>query len=147
MKVCGIEIKGSEAIFCIMSFEDGLIGITDCRTRKFTLHQDKDHEKMQAFQFTFKKLLEDYDVSEVVIRERPQKGKFAGGAVGFKMEAALQLLDGITTVFLNPTESKELIKKNPIAVDYKETGLKQFQEVAFQTVYAYLMKKKYVKED
>ena len=29
---------------------------------------------------------------------------------------------------------------NPIPIDFKETGLKGFQEVAFTTAYAYLIK-------
>jgi hypothetical protein len=71
------------------------------------------------------------------------KGKFAGGAIGFKMEAALELLDDVEVIVLSPTTIKESLKRNPVLVPVPDTGLKMFQEVAFNTAYAYLMKDKY----
>ncbi|WP_199610225.1 DUF3010 family protein [Flocculibacter collagenilyticus] len=147
MKVCGVDIKGSEAIIAVISYDRGLIDIDEVRLRKLTLHYDKDAEKLQAFQNTFKKFLDDYKIERVVIRERPQKGKFAGGAIGFKIEAALQLITDVQVEFISPTQSKELIKKNPIVVDIRDTGLKQFQELAFSTAYSYVMKTKYISDE
>ena len=117
--------------------------IPDCRARKLTLPKQAQAKDLKYFQSTFAKLVEDYKIDKIVIRQRPMKGKFAGGAVGFKLEAALELLDDASVVIMAPTEIKESLKRNPVPVQIGETGLKMFQETAFNTAYAYLMKDKY----
>ena len=139
MKVCGVEIKGNDVNLCLLSLKDGLFHVPDCRTRKFTL-ADNSAKGLKHFQSTFAKLIADYKVEQVVIRGRPTKGKFAGGAVGFKLEAALELLNGIEVSVMNPTTIKEVLARHALAVPFSETGLKQFQESAFTTAYAWLMK-------
>lgn len=138
MNTCGIEIKGSEVILCLLSKQDGLFQIADCRQIRHTLSNSNDSESVRKFQFMLKKLFEDYKVSHVVIRERPTKGKFAGGAVGFKIEACIQLIDSVTVELLTGVKIKETVKDNPFAVPFKATGLKMFQEGAFTTAYAAL---------
>ena len=131
MRTCGIEIKGSEAIICLMTLNNGLFELPDCRQNRFALSKDQDQQQMRHFQFTFAKFIQDYQVTQLVIKERPQKGKFAGGAVGFKIETALQLIENCNCTIISATELKEKIKRYPIPVDFKETGLKIFQETAF----------------
>lgn len=138
MRTCGVEIKGSEAIVCLLGLKDGLFELPDCRQIRFALVKDQDSEQMRQFQFTFAKFVEDYQISQLVIKERPQKGKFAGGAVGFKIEAALQLIAQCSTTIVSATEIKEQLKRHPLPVEFKATGLKAFQEGAFVTAYAYL---------
>lgn len=138
MRVCGVEIKGSEAILCLMEYQGGLFNLPDCRQSRIALSQDQEAEQVRKFQFALRKLVEDYKIQHLVIKERPQKGKFAGGAVGFKIEAALQLLDNCNVSLLSATALKEQIKRFPLPVDFKATGLKAFQETAFLTAYAYL---------
>lgn len=138
MKVCGVELKGSEALICLLSKSGDLFDIPDCRQIRFTIKDSDDQQQMRYFQQSFAKLLEDYKIDRVVIRQRPHKGKFAGGAVGFKMEGALQALTQINVSILTPSQIKEQLKKTPMPVDFGETGLKQFQEPAFTTAFAYL---------
>ena len=145
MKVCSIDIQGSEAMLCLLSMDSGLFNVHDCRQNRIPLQGDNDTEKMRKFQFTVAKLLEDYQVSQVVIRERQKKGKFAGSATGFKIEAAVQLICGIEVDLLSPQEIKEQLKKNPLTIDAREAGLKKYQEAAFQTGFAWLNKKLYDK--
>lgn len=140
MRICGIEIKGSEAIFCLMNLESGLFDIPDCRQNRLALSQDQDAEHVRKFQFAVRKLIEDYKISHLVIKERPQRGKFAGGAVGFKIEAALQLITECPTTILSGSYIKEQLKRHPLLIDFKATGLKVFQETAFITAYAFLAK-------
>lgn len=143
MKVCGVEIKGNDAIICLLSLEDDLFQIPECRARRLVLEDIHTAEGLQHFQFTFEKLMADYQVPKVVIRQRPTKGKFAGGAIGFKIEAAIQLLKGFETETLSPTLIKTMLKRNPLPVEFAATGLKGFQEPAFSSAYAYLMVDKY----
>lgn len=138
MRVCGVEIKSNEAIICLLSKKDGLFDLPDCRQVRFQLVKDQDAESMRKFHFTFKKFIEDYQVEHVVIKERAQKGKFAGAAAGFKIEAAMQLIDEVEVSVMKASEQKETIKRNPMPVDFADTGLKKFQETAFTVAYAFL---------
>lgn len=139
MRVCGVDIKGSEAILCLMEFKDGLMSLPDCRTVRVQLVKDQEQEQLQKFQFAMAKLAEDYKISKFVVRERAQKGKFAGSAVGFKIEAALQLISTVETVIASNAALKDKLATHPLPIDFKDTGLKGFQETAFTTAYAYLV--------
>ncbi|MDF2176905.1 DUF3010 family protein [Aliiglaciecola sp. CAU 1673] len=138
MRVCGVELKGNDANICLLSLSDGVFQIPDCRARRLSL-AGHDGAGLKHFQSTFAKLMLDYKVDTVIIRERPMKGKFAGGAIGFKMEAALELMDNLDVQTISQTAVKEAINRHPLTIDFSGTGLKAFQEPAFQTAYAYLM--------
>lgn len=140
MRVCGVEIKSNEAFICLMELEEGLFQLPDCRQVRFQLTKDHSQENVQKFQFALRKLIEDYQITDVVIKERAQKGKFAGAAVGFKIEAALQLLDNCATHIMTGSEQKEKLKRHPMPVDFEATGLKMFQKNAFIAAYAFLAK-------
>ncbi|MFK0572980.1 DUF3010 family protein [Endozoicomonas sp.] len=145
MKICSVDMQGSDAVLCILSLsKDGLFDIHDCRQQKITIRNPDSSEDMKGFQFSFRKLLEDYNVQDVIIRERPKKGKFAGGAVGFKLESAIQLIPELNVDLVAPALIKEQIKKTPIYIDMKEAGLKKFQESAFQMGFAWLNHQDYL---
>jgi hypothetical protein len=139
MKVCGVDIKSNEATVCLLSLVDGLFHVPDCRTRRLTL-ADSSAKGLKSFQSTFAKLVADYKIDAVIIRQRQSKGKFAGSAIGFKLEAAIELIEDLNVIVFSPTDIKESLRRNPIAVPFSDTGLKQFQETAFTTAYAWLMK-------
>lgn len=143
MKACGIEINSNDVNLCLLSLTDDLFDVPDCRSLRLTLKDVNSTAELRLFQQTFAKLMQDYPVDKVVIRQRPMKGKFAGGAVGFKLEAAIELISDLEVVILSPTEIKEALKRNPLPIDFAATGLKAYQETAFTTAYAYLMKAKY----
>ena len=138
MRACGVEIKGNDAIICIMSKENNLYDIPHTRVQKVSLDNAGEAEQVQHFQFTFAKLMEDYQVSHVLIKGRALKGKFAGGPIGFKVEAAIQLIKELHVEILAGTFIKKEISKSQIDIDFRDTGLKQYQEQAFTTVFAYL---------
>ena len=139
MRICGVDFKSNEANICLVDLEHGLFNVPDCRARKFTLLNPASTEEMRQFYKQFAKLVEDYKIDRIVIRERPMKGKFAGSAAGFKLEAALQLLTEVACEIMPSAELKQLVKKIP-KVSMKELGLKQFQEPAFEIAAAYLHK-------
>lgn len=141
MKVCGVEIKSNEAIICLLSLGEGLFNLPDCRAQRVVIRNGDDPEEMRKFQFTFAKLMNDYAVEKVVIKQRPAKGKFAGSALGFKLEAAIQLIDGLDVELMAGNSIQEVLKKKPIMIDFRETGLKQFQQTAFTTAYAWFNQK------
>jgi len=138
MKVCGVEIKSNEAIICIISKENNLYDIPHTRVQRISLDNAGDAEAVQKFQFTFAKLMEDYQVTHVQIKGRALKGKFAGGPIGFKIEAAIQLISDLQVDILAGTFIKKELSRSQIDIDFRDTGLKQFQEQAFSTAFAYL---------
>jgi cysteine synthase len=138
MRVCGVELKGNDAIICLMSLTDGLYALHECRIKKLSVNDASDSQQLKKFQFDFVKLMSDYQVERVVIRERMTKGKFAGGSVGFKLEAAIQLADDLNVSLLSSSKMKEIIKNSRVVMNFHDTGLKQFQEQAFMTAFSYL---------
>lgn len=137
MKACGVEIKSNEAIVCLMSLENDLFDLPSIRVPRVVLETPYDQEALQKFQFTFRKLMEDYGVEKVVIRERPTKGKFAGSAQGFKLESAIELIDSLSVELIRPKEIAENLKRSQVGIDFRDTGLKKVQERAFETIFAY----------
>lgn len=135
MKVCGVEIKSNEVIVSLLTLEDGLFQIPDCRVRRLTLSDINSTQHLRDFQFAFTKLMSDYKVEKVAIKQRPMKGKFAGGAVGFKLEAAIELIGELNVELVSATKSKQVLKDNPMPVEFAATGLKAFQETSFTTAY------------
>jgi len=139
MKTCGIELKGNEAIICLMTLDNGLYTLNDCRVKKLAIADATSQEQIQKFQFDFAKLMADYQIDSVVVKERLTRGKFAGGAVSFKLEATIQLIEALNVTLLSSAKIKEIIKNSHTTLNFKETGLKQFQEQAFMTAFAYLV--------
>ncbi|MFQ3277491.1 MAG: hypothetical protein ACI9VO_001296 [Colwellia sp.] len=138
MRACGVEIKSNDAIICIVSKENNLYDIPHTRVQKISLDNAGDAEEVKKFQFAFAKLMEDYQVTHVQIKGRALKGKFSGGPIGFKIEAAIQLIDALDVEVLSGTFIKKELSRSQIDIDFRDTGLKQFQEQAFTTVFAYL---------
>ncbi len=136
MRICGVELTGSDAVICFLDLEHNQFNVPDCRVRKLTLKKEHTREDLQQFQFSFSKLMSDYGVNKVAIRERMPKGKFAGGAISFKLEATIQLIADIDVVVLPSTQMKSILSENPLTISFPDTGLKVFQEVAFKVAYA-----------
>ena len=137
MKICGVELKGNDAILCVISHENGLYDLPQLRVPKISINDAGDAEQMQKFQFAFKKLMEDYQIEKVVIKGRALKGKFAGGPVGFKLEAAIQLIDTLDVQIVAGSFVKNALAKSQVDIDFRDTGLKKFQQTAFETVLAF----------
>lgn len=136
MMICGVELTGSDAVVCFLNLENQQFNIPDCRVRKLTLKKEHAREELQQFQSDFAKLVGDYKVSKVAIRGRMPKGRFAGGAISFKLESAIQLIPDVDVVVLSPTQIKSALSENPLPISYTDTGLKIFQEVALTVAYA-----------
>ncbi|MFT5209909.1 MAG: hypothetical protein ACI9CE_001632 [Flavobacterium sp.] len=135
MIICGVELTGSDAVISLLGLERGQFNVPECRVRKLTLKKGYSREDLQQFQFVFLKLMQDYDVDKVVIKERLTKGKFAGGAVSFKLESAIQLTTEIDVIMFAPAVIKSTLSGHPLPIPFSDTGLKVFQEAAFNVAY------------
>lgn len=139
MNILGVELNNKEAVVCIIGYEHGLFNVKECRTRGVNTANLESKDGITQFQFQFKKLLEDYKIDLVAIKQRQTRGKFSGSANSFKMEAAIQLIDGVQVELVANTDIKETLKKNPLEYTMKDLDLKQFQESAFQSAYTYAL--------
>lgn len=135
MKICGVELSANDAVICLLELEHQSFNLPDCRVRKLSLPKAHTRGDLQEFQKAFKKLMNDYGVNKVAIKERAMKGKFAGGAVSFKLEAAIQLIEGIDVVVLSQQDIKLELSEKRLPVSFADTGLKGFQEAAFTVAY------------
>lgn len=137
MLVCGVELSSSDAVVCLLNIDKGQFNLPECKVRKLTLKKNHTGEDLRQFQAFFAEFLAEHDVKKVAIKERMQKGKFAGGAISFKMEAAIQLMSGmnVEVVLLPPALIKSTLSASPLPVPFAETGLKAFQENAFISAY------------
>ena len=133
MKICGVELKGGEAIICLLTYEE-TYNVPACRKVSFSISQSASTDSIREFDFAFKKLMSDYKVDEIAIIEREQKGKFAGSATSFKLEAVLQLMD-MPVSLISPLTIKEQLKRNPPQVDFESLDLKRVQLNAFDVAY------------
>lgn len=131
MKICSVELTGNEVNLCLLSLKSDIFEIIECRKRKITLASSTESFQIRQFYKEFTQLMTDYQIEQVVIKERPTKGKFSGSATSFKVEAAIQLIDAVTVTMVSQTYFKQLLQDHPILIDFAETGLKKFQQNAF----------------
>lgn len=137
MIICGVELTGSDAVVCLLNLDRGQFSLPECKVRKLSLKKNYTREDLKQFQTAFAELMAEYQVTSVAIKERMPKGKFAGGAISFKLEAAIQLIDRIELeVRLLPSALiKSTLVANPLPIPFADTGLKAFQEIAFTAAY------------
>ncbi len=138
MLVCGVELTGDDAIICLLKMEDDIFHLPDCRVKRISCTNPDDKDELKYFQKTFLKLIEDYKIEQVVIKERMKRGKFQGGANSFKLEATLQLMDEIKVTLMSSSSQKAALRHYPLPFKFKETGLKKFQETAFMAAFSCL---------
>ena len=138
MRILGIELTGNDAVVALLEQDDGMFYIPDFRARKVNCRNPDDQEQLQYFQKSIAQLVQDYKIDEIVIRGRMKKGRFAGGANGFKLEGVLQALPDIkVSVMISATQSA-ILKRFPMSIPFNETGMKKFQQQAFEVAYAQL---------
>lgn len=137
MRVCGVELTGSDAVVCLLNLDQGQFSLPDSKIRKLSLKKNHSRGDLLEFQASFVQFLKDYGVDKVAIKERMPKGKFAGGAISFKLEATIQLIADmdVDVVLLPPAQIKATLSVNPLPIPFAETGLKIFQETAFTAAY------------
>ncbi|MGP9833052.1 DUF3010 family protein [Marinobacter sp. NSM] len=143
MIICGVELTASDAVLCLLKLDRGLISLPECKVRRLSLVKNHTREDLKQFQAAFAELMAEHGVTRVAIKERIPKGKFAGGAISFKLEATIQLIadPDLEVRLLPPALIKSTLAANPLPIHFEETGLKAFQETAFTTAYVGLMAK------
>lgn len=92
-KVCGITIKGSEIITVILEGDTIEHNVISSPFEKFKLSDSKDQSTVKSFRQKVLDFFDYQDFHAIGIKERMAKGRFAGGAITFKIEGLLQTSD------------------------------------------------------
>ncbi|NMX94877.1 MULTISPECIES: DUF3010 family protein [unclassified Pseudomonas] len=135
MTLCGIEIKGSEAIIAVAAPD--LTHVT-VATKKIALEDDDEAANVKAFASQVAAFVRDNGITRIAIKKRSKKGEFAGGPTTFKIEGVLQLLDGVDVTLLSPQTINAQNKKHNFELP---ATLNKYQHEAFKTACSALVKK------
>ena len=138
MTLCGIEIKGSEAIIALAALDNQALTHVALATKKIALDDDDEAANVKAFAAQVKAFVQDNGIQRIAIKKRSKKGEFAGGPTTFKIEGVFQLLEGVEVTLLSPQTINAQNKKHTF--DLPAT-LNKYQHEAYKTACSYLMKK------
>ncbi|MDQ0977737.1 DUF3010 family protein [Pseudomonas synxantha] len=138
MTLCGIEIKGSEAIIALAALDNQALIHVALATKKIALDDDDEAANVKAFAAQVKAFVQDNGIQRIAIKKRSKKGEFAGGPTTFKIEGVFQLLEGVEVTLLSPQTINAQNKKHTF--DLPAT-LNKYQHEAYKTACSCLMKK------
>ncbi len=136
-RVCGIELKSSEAILVIVENIEGTNTLINSSPKKLTIDNDEDNGEIRAFYEGINAFVKDNAIDIFVIKKRARKGKMAGGSVSFKLETLFQLNNSIETVFVSGQGIAAAHKKDKFEVP---ESLNKYQETAFMAACLYIRK-------
>ncbi|NKB72695.1 MAG: DUF3010 family protein [Candidatus Latescibacteria bacterium] len=133
-RICGVELKSSDAILAVIEDRDGNAEFIDVEPRRIKIGNDELRADIQSFYDSFVDFVRVNGIDVVVVKKRAKKGQMAGGAVSFKLEALIQL---------NGTVDVEFVSSQGIAAANKRglfdipAGLNKYQEGAFMAASLY----------
>lgn len=132
MLVCGLEMAASEVRLVVLSgTKDDFIHL-NIEPRKFPLADDENAIEMRAFRDSLYAFFRENRVERVSIKKRSKKGDYAGGSVGFKMEAITQLYTDSEVVLVTPQAIASAIKRNGPELP---AALRAYQKTAFEAAF------------
>ncbi|KTC37652.1 DUF3010 family protein [Pseudomonas sp. L5B5] len=138
MSICGIEIKGSEAIFALASLEGGTLEHQPIAVKKIALEDDDEAANVRAFANQVRDFIREQGITRIAIKKRSKKGEFAGGPTTFKIEGVFQLLDNCEVTLLSPQTLTAQHKKHGFELP---ASLNKYQHEAYKAACAALLKK------
>ena len=133
-KICGIELKSSDAILAVIEESDGDVEFIDVEPRKINIENDESCADVQSFYDSFVNFLRTHHIDVVVVKKGAKKGKMAGGAVSFKLEALIQLNGAVGVKFVSGQGIAAGNKREPFDIPHE---LNKYQEAAFMAASLY----------
>ena len=79
MRVCGIEIRGNEAILAVAESKAESTTHLPLRTKKIAFEDDDDSNHVKSFFSLIKDFVRDNHINRIAIKNRSRKGEYAGG--------------------------------------------------------------------
>ena len=112
MRVCGCEISAREVRLAVVHQNDeGNVEMLRLKTTRIELDNDTSEADLRLFLAALHEFSRENEIETFVIKTRAKKGKMAGGAVSFKIETLIQLVEGCHTRFVSPVALAHFAKK------------------------------------
>ena len=112
MRVCGCEISAQEVRLAVVHLnEEGNVAMLRLKTTRIELEDDTSEADLRSFMAALHEFAREHNIDTFVIKTRAKKGKMAGGAVSFKIETLIQLVDGCDTRFVSPVALSNFAKR------------------------------------
>jgi len=134
-RVCGVELKSSDAILVVVEKTDENVELIDIGQKKINIGDDEITHEVKSFFDAFVEFVQNNKIDIVVLKKRAKKGKMAGGAVSFKLEALIQLNGIVDTVLISGQKIAAANKKDRLQIPEE---LNKYQETAFMAACIYI---------
>lgn len=111
MVVCGVEIKGKEAILVLVEIKSETTVQIKCETKKLQMVDHQDTKVIEDLLATIKAFAHEHAVEVFVVKSRAMAGMMAGGGITFKIETVFQL-SGTPIAFVSAQTLAKFAKSN-----------------------------------
>lgn len=113
MRVCGCEISAKEVRLAVVYLnDDDRLEMLRLKTTRIELEDDTSEADLRSFLADLQGFFLEHEIDTFVIKTRAKKGRMAGGAVSFKIETLIQLVEGCRTKFVSPVALAHFAKKD-----------------------------------
>ena len=112
MRICGCEISSQEVRLAVVELNDEQnVELLRIKTTRIELKDDTSEADLKLFLAALQEFSQENTIGTFVIKTRAKKGRMAGGAVSFKIETLIQLVEGCNTRFVSPVALSNFAKK------------------------------------
>ena len=112
MVVCGCEISAKEVRLAVVLLnDDGNVEMRRPKTTRIELEDDTSEDNLRSFLSALHDFARENEIDTFSMKTRAKKGRMAGGAVSFKIETLIQLVEGCHTRFVSPVALAHFAKK------------------------------------
>ena len=120
MRICGCEISAQEVRLAVVELNDEQnVELFRIKKTRIELKDDMSEENLRSFLAALQKFSQENTIDTFVIKTRAKKGRMAGGAVSFKIETLIQLVEGCNTRFVSPIALSNFAKKELVGYPEK----------------------------
>ena len=127
MKVCGIELKGNDAILCCLEGDASAYQLILTDRKKISVKDSLDQTSIRSFFHEISSFFDENQFDSIGIKARATKGRFSGGSVSFKMEALIQNTNASVKI-INGATIKAKLKSKLDSIDFSQ--LNSYQKEA-----------------
>jgi len=113
MRVCGCEISAQEVRLAVVYLNDeDNMEMLRLKATRIELEDDTSEADLRSFLADLQEFCREHEIDTFVVKTRAKKGRMAGGAVSFKIETLIQLIEGCETKFVSPVALAHFAKKD-----------------------------------
>ncbi|MFT4535051.1 MAG: hypothetical protein ACJA1A_001592 [Saprospiraceae bacterium] len=132
MKICGIELKGNDAVIVSLLFDGNAYTFIKKEIKKIKLKDTDEQTDVKEFTNELYSFFDSVGFNAISIKGRAKKGKFAGGSVSFKIEGIIQNSKFPVKIFPGATIKAKL--KN---TEIDSSQINGYQEEALRAAICY----------